>query len=316
MKILLTGIAGNLGYEVADYLNKSGHRIVPLVHTRASYKQIKSQYNQIIIADLLNPNKKITIPDDIDSIIHCAGIVNLKTAGYSNQKMMQSIIKIARVVESPIFHVSTAFLFKRDGNNNNFYNAYERDKYQAEKTLYDSQVPSTTIRPSVLVGQGKTGAIRNFSGYYLLVKSFYTAARLAEASNNKIRFPALTGTSNMVPVDQVAAVIGKLAIVNRLGKLVYATNPDPPKSAWVLEKTLNFFNIKKYFDIIDCDFTTYAKMVNTPGEEILYRLGLHLNPYWTLTYNFPESICSENLIDEAYLNRTLQYYRSHVRGIE
>src|SRR5262249_61233896 len=53
-----------------------------------------------------------------------------------------------------------------------FRNAYERTKYEAERMVRAAmrQLPITVVRPSIIVGDSKTGEIDKLDGpYYLLV---------------------------------------------------------------------------------------------------------------------------------------------------
>ena len=45
-------------------------------------------------------------------------------------------------------------------------------------------------------------------------------------------------------------------------------------------------------------------------RKLFYQFTKHFNPYWSITYNFPDSICAENLIDRQYLAKTLDYFRN------
>ncbi len=306
MSVLLTGITGNLGFEIASSLYKKGVNILPVVRNRESLDVLGLDLKHAIEADLTKEIPNIEL-SRIDCIVHSAGNVHFEKSGDSNSKMMQSVIQIAEAHKVPVYYVSTAFLWREPGSIERLRNTYEMDKAESERILQDSGVPHTIFRPSVLVGNSESGKLINWSGYYLLVAKFLEAAEVAGGS--KIRFPILTGSSNMVPVNQAAEIISETVINSTLGKLVYVTNPEPPQAQWVLDVTLEFFGIRDRFVFSGIDFSEYEKLGKTQAEEILYLSGKHFSPYWSLPYNFPKSALDKNLISEEYIKKTLKSFR-------
>ncbi len=306
MNVLLTGITGNLGFEIASSLYKKGVNILPVVRNRESLDVLGLDLKHAIEADLTKEIPNIEL-SRIDCIVHSAGNVHFEKSGDSNSKMMQSVIQIAEAHKVPVYYVSTAFLWREPGSIERLRNTYEMDKAESERILQDSGVPHTIFRPSVLVGNSESGKLINWSGYYLLVAKFLEAAEVAGGS--KIRFPILTGSSNMVPVNQAAEIISETVINSTLGKLVYVTNPEPPQAQRVLDVTLEFFGIRDRFVFSGIDFSEYEKLGKTQAEEILYLSGKHFSPYWSLPYNFPKSALDKNLISEEYIKKTLKSFR-------
>lgn len=306
MHVLLTGITGNLGFEIGRSLNKKGVDIFPVVRNWGSLKVLGLDFKHTIEADLTKEIPSIKL-SQIDCIIHSAGNVHFQKSGDSNSKMMQSVIQIAKEHKVPVYYVSTAFLWREPGSTEQLRNVYETDKAESEIILQDSGVPHTIFRPSVLVGNSESGRLIHWSGYYLLVAKFLESAEVT--SKSKIRFPRLTGTSNMVPVNQAAEIISETVINNTLDTLVYVTNPEPPEAQWVLDVTLEFFGIKEKFEFLDIGFPEYEKLDKTQAEEILYFSGKHFSPYWSLPYNFPKSALDTNLITKEYLKGTLSSFQ-------
>jgi thioester reductase-like protein len=307
MKVLLTGITGNLGIEIAHSLEKRDVEIVPLVRNISSLEKLNLLADNAIETNLVEGFVNID-SSDIDCIVHSAGNVHFEKSGDSNSKMMRSVIKIAENLKVPIYYVSTAFLWRESGSAERFRNAYETDKAESERILQDSGIAHLIFRPSVLVGHSESGHIINWSGYYLLVAKFLEAVRFS--GDSKIRFPRLTGTSNMVPADQAAEAISKTVISNTLGELIYVTNPEPPEAQWVLNETLKFFGVSNEFEFLDIEFSKYEKLDRTGAEEMLYLSGKHFSSYWSLPYNFPKSALDKNLITEDYLKKALHFFQS------
>lgn len=310
MKVLLTGITGNLGYGVYLDLISRGIEVIPCVRLGKTdfLSDHGIQSEQALVCDLAEDHE-ISLPYSIDYIVHCAGDVQFKSSTKSNERMMTNIVRLARKLSIPIYYASTAFLYKpadTSGLNNN----YERDKYNAEQVLIASGVPHTIFRPSILVGSSKNGEIINFSGYYHVVQAFLISVKKAIERNRVFRFPRMTGKSNLIPVNQVAQSMGDIIASEQLGKTLYVTNPKPPQCDWVLDKTLDFFGIKQYVHELEISFDEYAKLELTDEELAFKKYAAHFLPYWSIEYTFPESICKSNLIDQDYINKILAYFAS------
>ncbi len=308
MKVLLTGITGNLGYEIAQSLHKHDAEVVSIIRNASAYTPHTMPTESVIECDLVKIDTEVRAAG-VDCIVHSAGSVHFKNAGDTNSQMMRSVIKIAQKHGVPIYYISTAFLWRPHGSDEVLRNAYEKDKYHAEQLLRDSDVRHTIFRPSVLVGHSSTGLLRNWSGYYVLVRAFLKAA--SQAGGERIRFPLLTGTSNMVPVDQAADIIAEKVVTRQQDEIIYITNPEPPSAQWVLDTTLKFFNIAEQFARIPTHVSDDTNDHKTQAEEVLCTLGQHFNPYWSLAYNFPNPACPKNLITEAYLEKTLSVFQEH-----
>ncbi|MEK7658634.1 MAG: SDR family oxidoreductase [Patescibacteria group bacterium] len=309
MKVILTGVTGNLGHEIAIDLINRGFSIIPIIQP-GTISGLSRYFNEIIYSDLINSDS-IQFSGTADCIIHCAGIVHFKNAGNSNEKMILKIIDLARKLKIPIYSISTAFVYRPPNKNNNFNNVYEKDKWRSEQVLISSGVPHGILRPSILVGNSKTGKIQNFSGYYMVAQAFLGAMKNSIANEGaKLRFPKLYGKTNMITVDQAAQSIGDIVGTDRLEHL-FLTNPNPPTFDWLLRKTLEFFGVDKQIEYVNCSFEEFGKLKLTKTEEKLYEYGEYFNPYWSTEYDFPKSICDNNLIDSDYLARTLKYYSDH-----
>ena len=309
MRVLLTGINGNLGFEVARQCATAGIDVVPVVRSNVVEHPELPHYERVVTADLTYA-WSYELPHPIDYIVHCAGDVNFLTARDSNQNMIRTVLEVAEKLSVPIVHVSTAFIYRPHGDAVTFNNAYECDKHLSERLLSASGIPHTIIRPGVIVGRSSDGTIRNFSGYYLVVGRFLEAVRHARRKGRTVRFPAQNGYSNILPVDQVAVAVLRAFERPPSGEVLYATNPKPPTTEWLLNETLAFFGIERDTEILDCSFETFTTLDLTDEERVFAKFAAHMNPYWSLTYDFPTSTCSENLIDVAYLQRALTYYRN------
>jgi len=304
MRVLLTGITGNLGHELALWLLRNNIEIIPCVRS-GSIDKICKYFPRAVEVDLTKGN--IGKINDVDCIIHCAGVVHFQKAGNQNESMMSRIINFSRPKNIPIYHVSTAFVYRPD-NTVGFNNIYELDKYNAERVLLESGIPHAIFRPSVLVGSSQDGSIRNLSGYYSIVETFLDAIKMSRLHKRSMRFPRMRGESNIVPVDIAADIIGNKILQEQRG-IVYITNPAPPSSMWTLSETLDFFHIPRDIEILDIPFEEFGQLHLTPEEECVYRFSQHFNPYWSIHFKFPETACPNLRIDHLYMIKILNYFQ-------
>ncbi len=316
MKVILTGITGNLGYEIAEELLTQGHDVIAIIRhgTEIKIPKLKERLKDVLYADLLDETS-IGYENDADYIVHCAGVVHFRNAGNSNLKMMEKVIKLAKDKQIPIYFVSTAFVYRPDGDTHSFNNAYENDKWESEQLLVTSGIEYQIIRPGIVVGHSMTGEIRNISGYYLVVKAFLHSIEQAKKKGELVRFPRLQGTINMVTVDQVAKCVLATLGKNTTAKYMFAVNPEPPTFEWVLRETLNHFMLCDNLTFVDVSFEGFASIDLTSIEKELYRLMIHFSPYWSTAFSFPESLCEDNKITSEYLTRTLSYFSRQMHNL-
>ncbi|MFA6601986.1 MAG: SDR family oxidoreductase [Candidatus Paceibacterota bacterium] len=307
MKAILTGITGNLGFELSSYLLAKGMEIVPCLRPghRDFLSSLPSAFDTLIESDLVTQDLEFS--GQVNAIIHCAGIVHFQKAANQNALMMEKVIKLAKKLAVPVYYISTAFAYRPAGALK-FNNAYELDKYNSEQLLIDSHVPQAIFRPSVLTGHTRTGAIRNFSGYYQIVRAFLTAIGAAQSKGKSLRFPIMGGVSDVLPVDQAASYIGQ-AILERCLEKLFITNPEPPSSNWTLEETLNFFGLRDKIELLHLSFEEYDNLDLSPEEAGLSKFAKHFNPYWSRKEIFPETIVQKNLVNHEYMRRVLTFYR-------
>src|SRR5512133_722572 len=115
-----------------------------------------------------------------------------------------------------------------------FHNVYEESKFQAELLVRRAQshLPATIFRPSIVVGDSRTGEIDRFEGPYAL-------AILLVASPLSVPLP-LPGDAvaplNVVPVDFVVeAAISIARHPDGAGKTVHLVDPSPLSARRVYE---------------------------------------------------------------------------------
>ena len=192
-------------------------------------------------------------------------------------------------------HISTAYVSGKcpgkaleinDTHEYDFRNPYERTKYDAEQEVRKKSeqygLKTTIYRPSVIVGDSKTGKALSFTGIYNIAKIFLLIKRILkhkiklDAENLKeagiyfendhyyfpLKFPCLKdSTINIVPIDYVVDTTLKLAdSPNSIGQTFHITNPNPPRIIDLLQVGCNISNLKG-IEFVDCSFEDSLKII-------------------------------------------------------
>jgi thioester reductase-like protein len=157
----------------------------------------------------------------------------------------RNVLELARAARrlERLTHFSTAFVSgQRVGViledelavGQRFHNAYEETKFQAELLVRraQSELPATVLRPSIVVGDSRTGEIDRFDGPYAL-------AILLVASPLAVPLP-LPGDAvaplNVVPVDFVVdAAVAISRHPGGAGRTVHLVDPAPMSARRVYE---------------------------------------------------------------------------------
>lgn len=226
MNILVTGAAGLIGGEACARLAQAGHRVSALV--RANPDVLANDGTPAAVAEVLTgdlsqdgmglePAVLERLADEIDLVLHCAALTrfDLDEAAYraTNIDGTARVLALARRAGAGLLHVSTAYVCGgRSGPigeddplpTGGFTNGYEASKAAAEALVRGSGVPFVIARPSIVLGDSRTGAIRQFD-------TIYAAFRLI-AEGRVRHMPVNAGaTLDFVPLDHVAAGIVALA---------------------------------------------------------------------------------------------------------
>ena len=135
---------------------------------------------------------------------------------------------------------------KEDWINQKLRNPYEESKLRAEvyikKKREELDLKVTCYRISVAVGRYEDGFANNFSGYYNFCKFIVLRDRMQNG------FKALkpiemwvpkNATVNIACIDWMVDLMVKISEKNEgVGEVFHISNPDPPQSSWLMEKSL------------------------------------------------------------------------------
>jgi thioester reductase-like protein len=108
-----------------------------------------------------------------------------------------------------------------------FKNHYESTKFQAEvwvRELMD-RIPTTILRPAIVVGDSKTGETQKFDGPYFMLRAIAEAEGRGQALMN---FGRAGAPFNVVPVDFVVDAIAAAAFdPASAGQTLHLVDPEP-----------------------------------------------------------------------------------------
>lgn len=172
--------------------------------------------------------RRAWLSERVESVIHCAASVSF-TLGLAESREInvegtRRVLELARSCErcgglSSFVHVSTAYVAgthagsfgERDLDlGQGFRNPYERTKFEAEVLVrgQGADLPAQVVRPSIIVGDSRTGWTSSFNVLYSPLRAFVRGAYPA--------IPAVRSAPvDVVPVDFVADSI--LALEGRPG---------------------------------------------------------------------------------------------------
>jgi thioester reductase-like protein len=116
-----------------------------------------------------------------------------------------------------------------------FKNHYESTKFQAEVWVHElmDRIPTTILRPAIVVGDSRTGETEKFDGPYYILRAISRAQRM---NGPVLQFGRARSAFNVVPVDYVVAAIAAAADdPATLGQTLHLVDPDPLSTAELVE---------------------------------------------------------------------------------
>src|SRR6185369_1643149 len=261
--IFLTGFPGFIASRLVERLAKPDAQFFLLVQSQFVEKAMREveriasrtgtpiENFALIEGDITRDDLGIdaedlkTLRDETTDIYHLAAVYDLavdKDLAYRvNLDGTRKVNAFAKTVANlhRYNYVSTCYVAgKRNGSiletelkhDAGFRNFYEETKYLAEMTVEDlkEELPATIFRPSVVVGDSKTGETAKYDGIYYLIHYLRKAPQLLRLINVGNRNVKL----NLVPVDFVVEAIAALALDdNAVGKTIALADPDPLTTA-------------------------------------------------------------------------------------
>jgi len=199
-----------------------------------------------------------------------------------------------------------------------FKNHYEETKFLAEMEVARSGLPVTTYRPSIVVGDSRTGETGKFDGPYFTL----TAMEKMPSPGVFIRIGSGTTPANVVPVDFVTEALARLSVspVSR-GRTYHLADPHP----------LSVFEVGELFARELHKRFVYVPLPKVVAKALLGPRAVqrHLGmPVETLDYfdhpcRYDTAAATSDLGAlglvcpplPAYVGRLVEFYRAHRDGV-
>ena len=319
LTLFLTGCTGFLGKKlVHNLLETTDHTLFVLVRNMAKGTQLVTSLGQEAKSRITLVKGDITAPfcglaDDmiaelngkVELFYHVAALVKfdeelrdeLFTVNHDGTKHALELASSWRAKK--FIYVSTAYtigtreqgieeLYPIDAN---VHNPYEESKVKSEHLVfsYANQLDVSIFRPSIIVGDSKTGeADSNFTLYGFLRALDVFKKRVERKENDPTTIYKLVGskfaTSNVVPVDYVADILALAVTKAEAGKIYNITNPAPFTNfhfLTLIKESLNFNRL----EIIE----HAAPGTLSQEEEHVNGMIKIFNSYLSRSFNFDDS---------------------------
>ncbi len=319
--IFLTGFPGFIAGRLLERLTNEGANFILLVQPIFMEKAIE-QVNELISelgvpaerfsiaeGDITKPNLGMSESDyeiakeETTSIFHLAAIydlaVTLEAGMLVNVEGTRNLNKFAKEVNKlrRYNYISTCYVAgKRNGlikedelrHDKGFRNFYEETKYLAEVKVENlkKDLPVTIHRPSVVVGDSKTGEIPKYDGIYYVInylRKMPSLLSLFNIGNKAVRL-------NLVPVDFVVDAMVALSTDERaIGKTFHISDPTPLTTEDICNAIANSLVGKKSIITIPAKVVNFSLMTPmSPPITGLPHVGV---PYFFLqqTYDVTNS---------------------------
>jgi thioester reductase-like protein len=208
---------------------------------------------------LLEPASRERLLSQVTRVIHCAATVKfdtpLREARRINVEGTRHVLEFAEELHRSgrlrrVDYFSTAFVAGKAAGRVHedrlepaaFHNTYEQTKWEAERIVRDRQarLPITIYRPSIVVGDSKTGYTSNFRVLYWPLKVLASGLVVVVPADRR-------GIVDVVPIDYVVEAFAALSQSDRsLGRCYHlAAGPEQQSSCGeLLEMASGFFRVR------------------------------------------------------------------------
>jgi len=222
VRVLVTGAAGLIGSAVAALLLARGHSVLGLVRSNPDLPAGAEPLRGDVAAPHLGLDEARykRLSGELDLVIHSAALTQFSApvSSYTrvNVEGVRNILALCAQHGCPLLHISTAYVCgdaegevweDRPAASSGFANPYEESKATAERLVELARaagMPITIARPSVVMGEWRSGAIAEFSDVYRFI-------RLLADGLVRVLPVGPDATFDFVPADHVVEGIAAIA---------------------------------------------------------------------------------------------------------
>jgi long-chain acyl-CoA synthetase len=194
----------------------------------------------VAAADLGLGERRARLADEVGEIVHAAAStrfdLSIEEARRVNVSGLENVIAFAHAAQRQgglrrLHHVSTAYADGEPGGvGRRFRNPYEQSKWEAEQLLSREAdgLPVTCYRPSIIVGDSRTGRTPHFRVLYEPIKWVYYGKTDVLPCRPEVRL-------DVVPIDWVCEAIVELAALAESQGRTYPLCAGSEKSISIAE---------------------------------------------------------------------------------
>ena len=323
MRILVTGAAGLIGGEVCARLAARGHQVSALVHRRPEVRGNDGE--QVVLAEVLRGDVTraglgLEEPGArFDLVIHCAAALEFDAPedvlAAINVEGTRNVAAYAHRWRARLLHVSTAYVCGLTQGviheapvptGTRFANGYEASKAAGEAVVRDSGAAWLIARPSIVLGDSETGAIREFP-------SICNVFRLMARGTVRVLPVGAQATLDLVPIDFIAEGIARLAerMERAPGTYVHLASGDPLPAAALPRALARFAHLPQVQVVEPAAFdpADLPLMERRVLERVLASYGTYLDGHRRFAAHQARALtglaCPPT--DEAWLDRLIAY---------
>ena len=185
--VLVTGASGVVGTAVLPAL--AGYDVIAAAHRR-----LPGGSDRVVRLDLhapglgLDPAAYRHLSAEVDAVVHSAAIVNFSAdqaeVDRVNIEGLGRVIEFAAEADAVLVHVSTAYVSRhgKTGGGEKLgtvkvaarTDEYVASKYLGEQMVRDSGIDAVIVRPAIVIGDSRTGFIRQHQAVHLLAEYILT----------------------------------------------------------------------------------------------------------------------------------------------
>jgi thioester reductase-like protein len=199
-----------------------------------------------------------------------------------------------------------------------FKNHYEETKFLAEMEAARSGLPVTTYRPSIVVGDSRTGETGKFDGPY------FTLTAMERIPSPGIFFKIGSGLSpaNLVPVDFVTEALARLSVSPESRGRTYHLADPHPLSVFEVGK-LFARELHKRFVYLPVPKAVAKALFAPRAVQRYFGMPVETLEYFDNPCRYDASLATSDLGAlglacpplPSYVGRLVEFYRAHRDGV-
>jgi thioester reductase-like protein len=279
------------------------------IRARRYEQRVVGVASDLLAPDLgLSPRRRVELARQVDRIVHIAASVSfalpLLEARAINRDGTHRVLELAELAQQHgglerYAHVSTAYVagnhrgrfFERDHDvSQGFRNSYEQTKFEAEELVRGrSDLPTTILRPSIVVGDRHSGWTAAFNVLYWPLRAF--------ARGLYPVVPALPSSPvDVVSIDFVADAIYELCRSGAgVGQTYHLTaGANASSVAELVELASHYFKRPPPRVLNPAEWDTYMQSATGAERSVLGRSAEYF-PYFALSTEFDNSAARARL---------------------